>query len=219
MLEEYNHFQATFEKCIYTERLLKKLGLLNEKTKVKAAKADLDEVRKAIYYARKFHGNQKRQTGEAYYSHPIEVAYMISDYLLRTDILVTSILHDTIEDTEATKEIIAEIFGKQIADQVMDLTRIKDYGKITSAQMVDLLWREKKYDMLLIKQFDRLHNTQTLHGQSPEKIRKTVEETMVSFVILAMQFEIPELKHALINNCLKALSITHNPLEDFEATY
>jgi len=219
MLEEYNHFQAIFEKCKYTDRLLKKLVSLNKEIKVKSAQADLDEVRKAIYYSRKFHGNQRRRTGEAYYSHPIEVAYMISDYLPRTDILVTSILHDTIEDTEATTEVIAELFGQQIADQVMDLTRIKDYGKISSAQMVDLLWQEKKYDMLLIKQFDRLHNTQTLYAQSPEKIRKTVEETMVSFVILAMQFEIPELKQALINNCLKALAITHNPLEAIKANY
>lgn len=216
MLEEYNHFAATFTECVYTDRLLKKLEILNKKVELKA---DLDEVRKAIFYARKFHGKQKRLTGEAYYSHPIEVAYMISDYLLRTDILVTAILHDTIEDTEATEEMIAEIFDRQIASQVMDLTRDKDGYKITSAQMVDLLWQEKKYDMLLIKQFDRLHNTQTLHSKSPEKIRKMVEETMISFVTLAMKFEIPALKQELINNCLKALSIEQNPSENFKLNY
>lgn len=142
-------------KCCYSERLINKLLILNERAK---DKIDIGVVKKAIYFAKKYHGSQMRQSGEPYYSHPIEVAYMISDYLFRTDIIVTSILHDTIEDTELTKEKIAEEFGVKVANQVQDLTRIKCEGvKISSAKTVELLYKEKKYDVLLIKLFDRLH--------------------------------------------------------------
>ncbi|MDR0329298.1 MAG: HD domain-containing protein [Rickettsia sp.] len=98
---------------------------------------DIDEVIKAIYYAKKYHGSQMRQSGEPYYSHPIEVAYMISDYLFRTDIIVTSILHDTIEDTTLTEKMIAYIFGEQVASQVEDLSRNKPHGKISSAEIME----------------------------------------------------------------------------------
>ncbi len=68
--------------------------------------------------AKKYHGTQRRQSGELYYSHPIEVAYKVADFRFTTDVLVTSILHDTIEDTELTKEMIATIFNSRIATQV-----------------------------------------------------------------------------------------------------
>ena len=67
-------------------------------------------INKAIYWARKYHGYQKRKLGESYYSHPLEVAYMISNYNLKTDVIVASILHDIVEDTEVTVEIIQDSF-------------------------------------------------------------------------------------------------------------
>jgi len=163
---------------------MNKLNLLNQKEE---NKVNLVEIDKAIYYAKKYHGTQMRQSGEPFYSHPLEVAYMISDYLFRTDIIITSILHDTIEDTELTKEKIAEEFGWKIANQVQDLTRIKEDGiKISSAEMVELLYMEKKHAVLLIKLFDRLHNMQTISTKSPEKIKKIVEETLKSFISLSI---------------------------------
>ena len=118
-------------------------------------------------------GAQKRQSGEPYYSHPLEVAYMVAEHRFTTDVLVTSILHDTIEDTELTKEMIDYIFGFTIASQVEDLTRIKIDGKISVAEMVKSLWFQNKKDLLLIKYFDRLHNMRTINAKSPEKIQKT----------------------------------------------
>jgi len=88
-------WSSKFESCCYSERLLTKLSLINETSKYKI---DLLEIKKAIYYAKKYHGTQKRQSGELYYSHPIEVAFNVADHCFKTDILVTSILHDTIED-------------------------------------------------------------------------------------------------------------------------
>ncbi|KJV71010.1 HD domain protein [Orientia tsutsugamushi str. UT76] len=78
-------------------------------------KIDLDRVEKAIFYAKKYHGQQKRDTGELYYTHPLEAAHMASDYSFETDTIITAVLHDTLEDTTLTKEKIAKVFGSNIA--------------------------------------------------------------------------------------------------------
>ncbi|AFB21059.1 HD domain-containing protein [Rickettsia canadensis] len=202
-MKDLKNWQDEFEVCIYAKKLLDKVIYLN--SIVKVPPVDMLEVKKAIYYARKYHGGQMRQSGELFYSHPIEVAYMVSDYLFRTDILVTSILHDTIEDTELTKEKILQEFGKNIANQVMDLTRIKENGiKISSAEMVEMLYKEKKHDVLLIKLFDRLHNIQTIGAKSPEKAKKIVNETLISFIVLMPYLGIPSLEKHFYRLCLDA---------------
>src|SRR5689334_6789227 len=117
-MEDYNCWETKFKSCYYSQRLLDKLSVLNEKT---GHRVNITEVKKAVYYAVKYHAGQYRQSGEPYYSHPLEVAYMVSDYLFRTDIIVTAILHDTIEDTDLTAEMIRSIFGAQAASQVEDL--------------------------------------------------------------------------------------------------
>ncbi len=199
-MEEFKNWEKDFGDCIYAKRLLDKVIYLN--SIVKVPPVDVLEVKKAIYYARKYHGSQMRQSGEPFYSHPIEVAYIISDYLFRTDVIVTSILHDTIEDTELTKEKVAEEFGWKVANQVMDLTRIKEDGvKISAAEMVELLYKEKKHDVLLIKLFDRLHNIQTIGAKSPEKAKKIVEETIEHFLILSSYLELADIKFSLLTKC------------------
>ncbi|MDJ1256754.1 MAG: HD domain-containing protein [Candidatus Midichloria mitochondrii] len=95
---------------------------------------------------------------------PLEVACIAADYLFRTDIMIVTILHDCIEDTELTKEIIAKEFGNKIAGYVADLTRIKHDRKISSAEMVKLC--------------DRLHNMRTIAAKSTDKIQKTTLETL-----------------------------------------
>ncbi|WP_341792410.1 HD domain-containing protein [Rickettsia endosymbiont of Gonocerus acuteangulatus] len=204
-MKKIEGYQTNFEICIYAKKLLDKVIYLN--SVVKVPPVGVLEVRKAIYYAKKYHGSQMRQSGEPFYSHPIEVAYMISDYLFRTDILVTSILHDTIEDTELTKEKILQEFGENIANQVMDLTRIKENGiKISSAEMVEMLYKEKKHDVLLIKLFDRLHNIQTIGAKSPEKAKKIINETLISFIVLMPYLGISSLEKHFYRLCF---NITH----------
>ncbi len=170
-----------------------------------------------------------RQSGEPYYSHPIEVAYMVLDYLFRTDILVTAILHDTLEDTELTKEQISQEFGWKVANQVIDLTRIKENGiKISAAETVEILYKEKKYDVLLIKFFDRLHNMQTINVKSPEKIQKTVQETISRFLSLSIYFKLENLVHILLqiqgdltqerNACPQCYDKYHLPSPNVQST-
>ncbi|WP_425360211.1 MULTISPECIES: HD domain-containing protein [unclassified Candidatus Tisiphia] len=210
-MEDINDWEVKYENCKYADRLLTKLMQMNQEVN---RPIDIKEVKKAIYYAKKYHGSQMRQSGEPYYSHPIEVAYMTSDYLFRTDIIVTSILHDTIEDTELSKSMIASIFGEQVASQVEDLTRVKSYGKISAAETIELLFQQKKKDILLIKLFDRLHNMQTIGAKSPEKIKKIVEETLREFVVLSIYLGMPEIKYHFIKMCFQHLTITHCPTPD-----
>jgi len=215
-MDDINCWETKFKYCYYSKRLLVKLLLINKTAK---PKTNISEVKKAIYYAKKYHGDQKRQSGEPYYSHPIEVAYLITKYAVHcttTDILVTSILHDTLEDTNLTKEIICYIFGSVIAEQVEDLTRIKNDRKISSAEMVDLLLLQNKYDLLLIKIFDRLHNLLTLAVKPLEKIQLTVEETGKKFISLSIYLDaimiIPNLRldTKITKLCGKYLPIRHN---------
>ncbi|MGD0466724.1 MAG: HD domain-containing protein [Gammaproteobacteria bacterium] len=214
-------WESKFESCIYSDKLLNKLISLD---KHGSHKINLIEVKKAIYYARKYHGNQKRQSGEPYYSHPIEVAYQIADYAFKTDVLVTSILHDTLEDTKLTKEMIGCIFGSTVANNVEDLTRVKTDQKISAAETMKSLYLQSKNDLLLIKIFDRLHNMQTISAKSPEKIEKITEETLKEFIIIIMSLgrivpKILEIEKKIIKLCYRHLFIKQHLQQDLKMIY
>lgn len=204
-MEDADCWGAKFEICCYSNKLLQKINLFNKHL---AQNIDISEVKKAIYYARKYHGVQMRLSGEPYYSHPIEVAYMFAIYTAKemqqyykTDLIVTSILHDTIEDTVLTEGMILDIFGRQVASQVEDLTRIKPCGKISSAKIIELLYQQKKWGVLLVKLFDRLHNIYTIEAKSPEKIKEIIDETIKTFIRLSIYLEAPLLEKKLIELC------------------
>ncbi|WP_375330693.1 HD domain-containing protein [Candidatus Tisiphia endosymbiont of Oplodontha viridula] len=209
-MEDINYWDnSKYAPCQYATRLLNKLRKINEEVN---RSIDIDEVRKAIYYAKKYHGSQMRQSSEPYYSHPIEVAYMVAEYAaseipsyFRTDMIVTSILHDTIEDTKLTEKMIEYIFGSIVASQVEALTRVKPYGKISSKEILNLLYQQKKYDVAFIKIFDRIHNLQTIGIKSPEKARKIIEETIEEFIRLAIHLETIGLEKKLIELCYQYL--------------
>ena len=187
-MKDVNSWQAKFEPCQYAGRLIGKLLLLNKATN---NPVDIQEVKKAIYYARKYHGDQKRLSGEPYYSHPIEVAYMVSDYLFRTDVIVTAILHDTIEDTEMTAGMILDIFGRRVEEMVDMLTRNRpDGSKLSVEQILINAYDKKDKQVLLIKTIDRLHNMQTIGSMSAEKIEKIINETLINFVLLSECLEL-----------------------------
>lgn len=198
-MEDIDSWELKFELCDYSDRLLNKLLFLNASAE---HQINIQEVKKAIYYARKYHGDQKRQSGEPYYSHPLEVAYNVSDYLFKTDAIVTSVLHDVLEDTNLTFAMIVEIFDLNIAEQVLDLTRVKRDRKITSAELVESLWLQKKYELLFIKQFDRLHNIETIGAKSPEKIKKILDETISNFIVLAAYLGIRGIEERLVRLCV-----------------
>lgn len=190
-----------YEHCQYSIRLIEKLKSLDTKNVL-----DFELINKAIYWAKKYHDGQLRKSGELFYSHPLEVAYMISDYNLKTDVIAASILHDIIEDTEVTVRMIQNTFGQRIAEMVDRLTRDRpDGSKLSVGEILNNSYQEKDREVLLIKLFDRLHNMQTLGVKSPEKIKKIADETLLIFVALAIYLEVVEIKQKLSALCIKEI--------------
>ena len=179
--------------CKYSIRLIEKLKSLDNQNVL-----DFELINKAIYWARKYHGDQKRKSGEAYYTHPLEVAYMISEYKLKTDLIVASILHDIIEDTEVTVEMIQGTFGERIAEMVDSLTRDRPDGtKLSVEEILNNAYHLRDKEVLLIKLFDRLHNIQTIKSQSPEKQEKICKETIKHMLLTCFYIQDKKLADTL----------------------
>ena len=173
------------EPCKYSIRLIEKLKSLDTQNVL-----DFELINKAVYWARKYHGDQKRKSGEPYYSHPLEVAYMVSEYKLNTDVIVASILHDIIEDTEVNAKMIHNAFGQRIAEMVDRLTRDRPDGtKLTVEEIINNAYHKKDKEVLLIKLFDRLHNIQTIESIKTEKQKKIAEETLKYVAIISTEFD------------------------------
>jgi (p)ppGpp synthase/HD superfamily hydrolase len=170
------------EPCKYSIRLIEKLKSLDTQNVL-----DFELINKAVYWARKYHGDQKRKSGEPYYSHPLEVAYMVSEYKLNTDVIVASILHDIIEDTEVNAKMIHNAFGQRIAEMVYRLTRDRlNRSKLSVQEIINNAYYKKDNEVLLIKLFDRLHNMQTIGSMSTEKTKKITDETLKKFITLSI---------------------------------
>ncbi|BAG40935.1 RelA/SpoT-related protein [Orientia tsutsugamushi str. Ikeda] len=132
----------------------------------------------------------------------MEVACTVAEYSFETDTIITAILHDTIKDTTLTKEKIAKVFGVKIAEQVFDLTRIRNNKKISSREMIKILRQQNKKDLLLIKLCDRLHNIQTVFIKSDEKRQKIIIETEQEFIPLARHLKLSKIADKLSGYCL-----------------
>ena len=181
----------------YPTKLLKKLKDLDTDNQL-----DFTQINKAIYWARKYHHGQVRKSGEPFYTHPLEVAYMLSDYKLKTDVIVTAILHDIVEDTEVTAGMILDNFSWRIAEMVDRLTRDRpDGSKLSVEEILNNAYEKDDKEVLLIKQFDRIHNINTLGVKSSKKIQATIKETLEVFLVFTMYQEIPKLIRNLTISC------------------
>lgn len=177
--------------CKYTKNFLNKIANFN---------LDFKKIKQAIGCIKYYHAGQRRDSGEPYYSHPIIVASMVADYLPETDIIITALLHDTLEDTSLTKEKIEQLFGHEVANNVYDLTRNKDNGiKISAREIIENLWREKKLKLLIVKQFDRMHNIMTLDAKTDEKANEIMNETVETFIVLAEYFKTTNVSERIID--------------------
>ncbi|RYE03769.1 MAG: bifunctional (p)ppGpp synthetase/guanosine-3',5'-bis(diphosphate) 3'-pyrophosphohydrolase [Sphingomonadales bacterium] len=155
---------------------------------------DADEalLNRAYVFSVNAHGSQKRASGDPYFSHPIEVAGILTDLHLDDETIATAILHDTIEDTVATPDEIRRLFGENVArmvDGVTKLSKIEAQSETErSAENLRkfLLAMSDDIRVLLVKLADRLHNMRTLHYiKSEEKRRRIARETMDIYAPLA----------------------------------
>jgi len=155
---------------------------------------DADEalINRAYVFSMQAHGNQKRASGDPYFSHPIEVAGILTDLHLDDETIATAILHDTIEDTLATPEQIEKLFGPSVARMVDGVTKLSKIEAQSENERAAenlrkfLLAMSDDIRVLLVKLADRLHNMRTLHHiPSPEKRRRIAKETMDIYAPLA----------------------------------
>jgi RelA/SpoT family (p)ppGpp synthetase len=174
--------------------------------------ADEALLNRAYVYAMKMHGAQKRASGDPYISHPLEVAAILADLKLDDATIASALLHDTIEDTPATRDEIDELFGKEIGSLVDGLTKIAKLDLVTrKAEQAEnfrklLIAITSDVRVLLVKLADRLHNMRTLAHVRPEKRKRIAEETMDIYAPLAGRMGMQWLREELEDLAFKALN-------------
>jgi GTP diphosphokinase / guanosine-3',5'-bis(diphosphate) 3'-diphosphatase len=166
--------------------------------------ADEEMLNRAYVYGLKKHGTQLRASGDPYFSHPVEVAGILSEMRLDTASIVTGLLHDTLEDTDATRDEIARLFGENIArlvDGVTKLSRLEVQSESTKeAENLRKLVLAMSSDIrvLLVKLADRLHNMRTLgHIKDPVRRKRIARETMDLYAPLASRIGMENVKREL----------------------
>ena len=182
---------------------------------IKTYNSDLQPgfIESAYQYAKKMHEGQFRSSGEPYYTHPIEVANILADLKMDVGTIVTAILHDTLEDTDATYEDLKTAFGKEIADLVNGVSKLT---QIESKNREDkqaenfrklLLAMSEDIRVLIVKLADRLHNMRTIEGISLEKKRHRISlETLEIYVPLAERIGLHKIKEELEDLAFNQLS-------------
>jgi RelA/SpoT family (p)ppGpp synthetase len=149
------------------------------------------------------HGEQRRESGDPYFSHPLEVAAILTDLKLDDSTIAAALLHDTIEDTDATRTEIDRVFGHDIGRLVEGLTKLKRLDLVSKeAKQAEnlrklLLAIADDVRVLLIKLADRLHNMRTLSYRPPEARRRTAEETLDIYAPLAGRMGMQEMREEL----------------------
>src|ERR1700761_5529540 len=185
---------------------------LVERVKSYDPSADEDAINRAYVFAMKMHGSQLRASGDPYFSHPIEVAGILTRYKLDSASIITALLHDTIEDTSATHEDIKKLFGDEIlrlVDGVTKLTRLElqsDQTKQAENFRKLVLAMSEDIRVLLVKLADRVHNMRTLHFiKNADKRRRIASETLDIYAPLAGRIGISEIKEELEDLAFKEL--------------
>ncbi len=181
--------------------------------KVRAYNPSLDAKRlyDAFSYADNAHAGQLRKDGSPYITHPLAVAEIVADLELDTDSIIAALLHDTIEDTGATHEEIARLFGSPVAELVEGVTKLTrvQYTSKEEEQMENLrkmlMAMARDIRVILIKICDRLHNMRTMEYQSPKKQKEKALETMEIYAPIAHRLGMQRVKWELEDTSLKYL--------------
>ena len=182
--------------------------------------ADMALINRAVDYANKKHAVQKRRDGSPYIIHPLAVAQIVTEMGLDQDAILGALLHDCIEDTDASHEEIERLFGPTVAERVEGVTKLTraNLSSTEQAQMENLrkmfMAMSKDIRVVLIKIADRLHNMRTMQYQSPEKQIIKCRETMDIYAPLAHRLGMQRVKWELEDTALRYLA----PMEYNEIT-
>ncbi len=201
----------------YLDELVEQAGdeerlsqLLVEVTSCKD-KADLALISHAYHFAKAHHEGQSRKSGEPYLAHSVEVARLLAQLGLDPTTVAAGLLHDVIEDTPATHEEVAELFGDEIAELIAGVTKIDQitYESREARQAETyrkmMLSTNKDRRVILIKLADRLHNMRTLQYLSPQSRERIANETLEVYAPLAHRFGLARIRWQLEDQSLKFL--------------
>src|SRR6201982_1182581 len=202
-----NIVSQVFEKAVKPKklpspRMMRQYDLIE---RVKRYNPNTSEamLKPAYVSAMKAHGEQRRASGDPYFSHPLEVAGILTDLKVDDATIAAALLHDTIEDTTATRAEIDSLFGRDIGTLVEGLTKLKKLDLVTKeAKQAEnlrklLLAIADDVRVLLVKLADRLHNMRTLSHMPPEKRRRIAEETLDIYAPLAGRMGMQEMREEL----------------------
>ena len=177
--------------------------------------ADEQLLNKAYVYAMQKHGSQKRASGDPYFNHPLEVAAILTELKLDDASIAVGLLHDTIEDTDATRAEIDQMFGGEIGTIVDGLTKIDRLNLVSreEAQAENLrkllLAISQDVRVLLVKLADRLHNMRTLQFMAPDKQKRIAQETMDIYAPLAGRMGMQDMRNELEDLSFRILQPDH----------
>ncbi len=185
--------------------------------KVLAYNPEADEalLNKAYVYGMQKHGSQTRASGDPYFAHPLEVAAILTELKLDDATIAVALLHDTIEDTDATRAEIDQMFGHEIGAIVEGLTKIERLNLVTreEAQAENLrkllLAISQDVRVLLVKLADRLHNMRTLEFVPPNKRKRIAQETMDIYAPLAGRMGMHDMRSELEDIAFRTLQPEH----------
>lgn len=172
---------------------------------------EIEIVKKAYNYAANLHSGQTRQSGEPYISHPLNVAYILAEMHADRDTICAGLLHDTLEDTNTTKEDISHDFNQNIANLVDGVTKLskmnfsskQDQNYANTRKIITGITEDVR--IIIIKLADRLHNMRTLQFKSEFKQKENALETIEIFVPLAYYIGAYRIKLELEDLSLKYL--------------
>lgn len=186
---------------------------LNEKIKHYHPSADdLQMIENAYKFAKSSHGDQRRKSGEPYIIHPLHTAIILADLELDKESIMAGLLHDVMEDTSVTREIMIKEFGEEVTDLVDGVTKLTklDYDVDKVEKQAENLRKmflamAKDIRVILIKLADRLHNMRTLMYMTPEKQKEKSKETMDIYAPIADRLGISKIKIELDDLALRYL--------------
>lgn len=173
---------------------------------------ECDAIHKAYLYAQTAHSGQMRKSGEPYIIHPLNVALILAEQKLPTNVIIAGLLHDVVEDTNITLDEISELFGDDIANIVEGVTKLDNMPTLSSEQLIAENQRKvivasaKDVRVIIVKLADRLHNMQTISFMNENKQKRIAKETLDIYAPIAhrlgmykIKWELEDLSFKIIN--------------------